>query len=132
MENKPLQIACGALIIKDKRILLAKRSNYTPAFPGYWGFPGGRAEKGETLEQAVIREVKEEVGLSFQPTKLFSKGQWQDRLLHRFLGEHSGEIKLQPEELTDFNWFTFEEALKLDLAFECQDVITKLHEAKIL
>ena len=42
-------------------ILLIKRD--TVPFKGYWALPGGRAEPGETVEQTVVREVKEETGL---------------------------------------------------------------------
>ena len=43
------------------RILLVKRA--TVVFKGYWALPGGRVDAGETVEQAVVREVKEETGL---------------------------------------------------------------------
>jgi len=125
-------IAAAGLIIKNKKILLTKRSNYTEAFPGCWTCPGGRADEGETAKDAVVREVKEEVGLDFTPTELFATGKWEDRELNRFLGEWSGEVKLQEEEITEFGWFTYDEAIKLDLAFDYRDVIKKLHQSKIL
>jgi ADP-ribose pyrophosphatase YjhB (NUDIX family) len=46
------------------KILLIKRS--TPPFVGYWALPGGRAEPGETVEQTIVREVKEETGLDIK------------------------------------------------------------------
>ena len=125
-------IASTAAIIKDKKILLIKRSNYTKLFPEHWAFPGGRSEGEETPEQGLIREVKEETDLDFEPTELIKKGQYQDRELYRFYGNWSGEVKLQEEEVTDFQWFTYEEAIKQKLAFDYHEVIEILHERELL
>jgi 8-oxo-dGTP diphosphatase len=51
-------VGVGAVIIKDGKIVLIKRGN-EPA-KGKWTIPGGLVEIGETLEEAVIRETKEE------------------------------------------------------------------------
>ncbi len=48
----------------DDRILLVKRG--TIVFKGFWALPGGRVKVGETIEQAVVREVKEETGLNVE------------------------------------------------------------------
>ena len=55
-------VAVGALITDQSgRILLILRRNEPSA--GHWSLPGGRVEPGESLEQAVVREVEEETGL---------------------------------------------------------------------
>jgi len=120
--------AANAIILNDNKILLIKRSNYTKAFPNMWACPGGRADEGETPEQAVVRELKEEINLDFKPTKLFATGKWQDRDLYRFLGDWSGEIKIQEEELTEYNWFSYEEAKDLEFAFDYKEIVEKLHK----
>lgn len=53
--------SCHALIRDGDRLLLVQRA--TPPLQGYWGLPGGRVELGETVEQALLREVQEETGL---------------------------------------------------------------------
>ncbi|MEM3626680.1 MAG: NUDIX hydrolase [Candidatus Bathyarchaeia archaeon] len=54
-------VGVGAVIICDGKILLEKRKNEPGK--GKWSIPGGLVELGESLEQTVIREVKEETGL---------------------------------------------------------------------
>jgi len=53
--------ATAIIVYPGDKILLIKRR--TPPFIGYWALPGGRSEPNETIEQTVIREVKEETGL---------------------------------------------------------------------
>src|SRR5580658_11117446 len=55
----------GALIIDNNRILLIERGK--EPLKGYWSLPGGALETGETLEEGVMREVREETGLEVQP-----------------------------------------------------------------
>ncbi len=55
------QIAVGAIVIKDNKVLLVRRSQ--PPDEGLWAIPGGRVELGETLQDAVEREIMEETGL---------------------------------------------------------------------
>ncbi|WP_321342509.1 NUDIX hydrolase [Breoghania sp.] len=52
-----VSIAC----CREGRVLLAQRGN--PPFEGYWSFPGGLVEVGETLQDAALRELAEETGL---------------------------------------------------------------------
>jgi 8-oxo-dGTP diphosphatase len=60
---KPLLlVAAVALIDDDKRVLISKRPEGKP-MAGLWEFPGGKVEPGETPEDALCREIKEELGI---------------------------------------------------------------------
>ena len=54
-------VAVGAIVVDHDRLLLVRRGR-GPA-EGYWSVPGGRVELGETLAEAVTRELREETGL---------------------------------------------------------------------
>jgi 8-oxo-dGTP diphosphatase len=58
--NEP-QVAVGAVALNEGSILLVRRGHGPAA--GTWSVPGGRVEMGETLHEAVVREVLEETGL---------------------------------------------------------------------
>jgi len=61
--SKPVvHVAACALLDADQRILIAKRPVGKP-MAGLWEFPGGKTEPGETPEQAVVRELREELGV---------------------------------------------------------------------
>ena len=118
----------SAIILDGKKILLVKRVPVADLFPNCWCIPGGKEEPGEVPEETVVRETKEEVNLDFKPQKLFMGGRWKDRNLHRYLGEWSGRIKLQLSELIDYGWFTYDEAIHLDFAFDYRWVIERLKD----
>ncbi len=61
-------LGVGAIILDRGRVLLVERGN--PPLAGYWSLPGGVVELGETLEQAVRREVLEETGLAVEPASV--------------------------------------------------------------
>jgi ADP-ribose pyrophosphatase YjhB (NUDIX family) len=61
-------LAVSAAIVRDGRVLLVQRARSPAA--GLFTLPGGVVEAGETLEQAVIREVQEETALSIEPIGL--------------------------------------------------------------
>lgn len=63
--RKPYGLTVRAVIYdKDGRILLLKRSGKSRTYPGKWEFPGGKVDPGERFDDAIVREVREETGLS--------------------------------------------------------------------
>jgi mutator protein MutT len=59
--DRPI-VGVGAVIVDGDRVVLVKRAH--EPLKGHWSLPGGSVEVGETLEQAVVREVREETGLA--------------------------------------------------------------------
>lgn len=89
-----------------KELLMVKAKNFKR---DYYGLVAGFVETGETLEECVIREVKEETNLSITNIKYFNSQPWPypNGLMVGFTAEYaSGEIKLQESELKAGGWFT--------------------------
>jgi len=61
-------IGVGAVVVDGGRVLLVRRG--TEPMKGHWTLPGGLVEVGEPLETAVVREVREETGLTVEPVEL--------------------------------------------------------------
>jgi 8-oxo-dGTP diphosphatase len=62
-ERLPVDVAVGVLIDRDDRFLLTSRPE-GKVYAGYWEFPGGKLEAGESVEQALRRELHEELGIT--------------------------------------------------------------------
>jgi mutator protein MutT len=75
-------VAVGAIVIDKGSILLVKR-NTEPA-RGQWSLPGGRVELGETLREALVREVREETGIDVDVDGLIGTA---ERVVHDDDGE---------------------------------------------
>lgn len=127
-----MQIASSGIIIQNKKILLIKRSGTSIEFPGFWACPGGRAEGNETPELTVIREIKEEINLDFEIIELIKKGNYKNRELYRYYGNVLGTIKTQKEEVSDWGWFSYEEAMNLLLSFDYKEIIEIMRDKNLL
>ena len=62
-QRVPVDVAVGVLIDPEGRFLLTSRPE-GKVYAGYWEFPGGKLEAGETVEQALRRELIEELGIT--------------------------------------------------------------------
>jgi len=61
-ERTIVRVAAAILHRGDGKVLLAQRLPGTP-YPGYWEFPGGKLEPGESARDALLRELEEELGI---------------------------------------------------------------------
>jgi 8-oxo-dGTP diphosphatase len=92
---KPVVHVVGSLFTEDGKFLVARRAEHE-RHPGTWEFPGGKLEQGESMQSAIVREVKEEFGWSV--TAGSSIGRWHheledviialDILSCSFIGQH--------------------------------------------
>jgi ADP-ribose pyrophosphatase YjhB (NUDIX family) len=110
-------VICSAFIEKEGKFLMV----LCPRFK-VWRVPGGRSEFSETLEEALIREMKEEIGVGLKNPKFVGWGQDHQyhvkdkketsRLLMFFHVIIEEEPAIDPDEAEEYKWVTFEELKK--------------------
>ena len=79
MENKPIIDVVGAVVRDGDRVLMAQRPE-GKAQTGLWEFPGGKVEPGETPEEALARECREELLLEIESPRVITS------VIHRYPG----------------------------------------------
>jgi mutator protein MutT len=126
-------IGVGALVLKEGRMLLVKRSQEPSK--GKWSVPGGRLELGETISEAVKREVFEECGVQIEIVRILD-------VMDNILRDDDGRIRYhfvlidllanylsgEPEAQSDAEecrWVIPSELTKLDMNPRLRDVIMR-------
>ncbi len=93
-------------VVKGDRLLLASNKRFKS---GYYSVLAGFVEPGETLEECVAREIKEEVGISVKNVRYYGSQPWPfpHSLMVAFLADYAGgEINADQSEIVDAAWFT--------------------------
>ena len=98
-----VQVAVGVLIRSDDSFLLTSRPE-GKAYAGYWEFPGGKLEVGESVAQALARELQEEIGITIEDCMLWKTEQidYPHALVHlNFckVRRWSGELQMREAQL---------------------------------
>jgi 8-oxo-dGTP diphosphatase len=117
----------NALFVQNGCVLLARRSPKRHAYPDVWSFPGGHVDEGETLAEALIRELNEELAVA--PTTYTLMGTISDPNaapadpityhMYAVTSWDGGEPTIIDEEHTKLTWFPFDDAAALtDLALD--------------
>ena len=109
----------AALIKKEDKVLIAKRSTGDSNVFGKWEFPGGKVEPSETEEQAIEREIKEEFEMNIKAKKFINNNicEYPTRTIDLRLYECeyiSGNFKLHDH--SEYSWVEIEQLLEYDFA----------------
>lgn len=136
MENQYLhEVAVTAIVVKNDRYLITRRSPNKKRFPGMWTVPGGKLETNDyinlpketkdywynVLEKVLKREVKEEVGLDITNIGYLTSlatvhADGAPSLVISCLADYvSGEVVLQEGETDQFQWVSLEESKNYEL-----------------
>ena len=102
----------AAILEKDGKILIAKRKTGDKLFAGLWEFPGGKVEEGETPEECMARELKEELDIEVEVGELITSNKHKYphgifELLAYRVKHVSGEMVLNDHE--EIKWVTADE-----------------------
>ena len=95
------------LISRGDEILMARSPHFTP---GTYGLIAGFVEAGESVEETLHREVREEVGISIRNLRYFGSQAWPfpDSLMIGFFAEHAGgEIVINTNEIEEAGWYHY-------------------------
>lgn len=125
---------CRAIIINsDGKVLLGKRQHGLGV--NLYALIGGKPEANESIEESVIREVKEEIGLDFNPSLYFEEldsvsvpGEtWE---VTYFTGTVSGDLKLKEDEVIDIIYISEDDLDNTPIAFDHKRILKDYFQSK--
>lgn len=112
----------NGIILRNGAVLLCKRSPEKQLYPDRWGLPGGHVERGEAIRHALIRELREELGVTatlfneFEVIGDTTPGSDGEMAYHIYLisAWEGGEPLMLGDEHTEIRWFDIDAACELD------------------
>lgn len=123
----------AAIIRKDDKILICRRgAGGSCAF--LWEFPGGKQEQGETPEQCLIRECKEELEIEIALEGVFAETTYQypdGVIAFTFFKAVILKGELKPAVHHDFQWVSPHELRNYDFCPADEEVVKRLHDGKL-
>ena len=103
------KLAVAVLIERDGQMLMGRRSRHS-ASPGKWSFPAGFVDRGERVEDAAVREVREETGLEVRLDHLLGlySATGETVVLAVYVGTPAGGTLRAADDLTELAFFPFD------------------------
>jgi 8-oxo-dGTP diphosphatase len=114
------------IFVNDQRkvLLLLRDDKPTIPYPNMWDVPGGHVDDGETPEQCIVREMKEEMDLTLEEFQRLSVMEFTDRVEYTFWKRANLDIeKIDLREGQRLRWFTELEARNSKLAYGFNEII---------
>jgi len=119
-----MKLTAGCILYNENnQILLARRVK--EPFKDSWTIVGGKVEEGETIEECVLREIKEELGLAIQNLQFITSSIEENFKGHLFKGKAIGIPKLKKDEINEVKFFSIEAIPPLNIGFNHKDLILK-------
>lgn len=111
MATQKVLIVCAAIIVRRQTVLLTLRPEGKP-MGGYWEFPGGKPEPGESPHAALHRELREELDITIKIERLLEKVHytydWGAVRIDGYLCRHVGGT-IKNLEVADHAWVSFDQ-----------------------
>lgn len=127
MNNKINKIkGCGILFYNDKKevLLLLRDNKPTIPCPNMWDIPGGHVESNESPKEAIVREVKEELGINLKNFKLFTVTNFDDRVEFTYSSPATFNISdINLMEGQRLEWFSKERVRNTALALGFNPIV---------
>lgn len=122
------------VFVNDKRhVLLLLRDNKPDIpYPDTWDVPGGHVDNGETPEQFIVREMREEMGIELKDFQLFSTSEFDDRIEYIFW--KSEDLDINDIKLTEgqrLRWFSEDEVYRTVLAYGFNRIMADFFKSEI-
>jgi 8-oxo-dGTP diphosphatase len=126
------RVGVGGVVVADGRVLLARRAK--PPLLGRWSIPGGTVELGETLEEALVREMAEETGLAVEPLEVLTvfdriQRDGKNVLFHYVIVDYlcrllSGDARAG-SDAAEVRWVRPDELERFELTPKAREVVTE-------
>jgi 8-oxo-dGTP diphosphatase len=114
------------IFVNDKKqiLLLLRDDKPDIPYPNMWDIPGGHVDDGETPEQCIVREMKEEMDLDLEEFQLLSVMEFIDRVEYTFWKKLNLDIQnINLHEGQQLKWFTESEVKNTTLAYGFNEIV---------
>ncbi len=132
MRPRHPSVGVGGVVVADGRVLLVRRAK--PPLLGRWSIPGGTVELGETLEEALVREMAEETSLEVEPVEVLTvfdriQSEGGEVVFHYvivdYLCRHLSGVAHAGSDAAEVHWAGPDELERFDLTPKALEVVTE-------